>query len=84
MKTLPIFRKIDDSLARTAIADQALDNPVALLLIQDGVLAEGDFPEKTYVYQEDLAARAIKSPYFTINYPVITRLITERDRVVTW
>ncbi len=84
MKTLHIFRKINDPLAYAAISDEALQNPVALLLIQDGVLSEGDFPDETYVCQEDLSARGRESPYFTINYPGIVRLITECDRVVTW
>lgn len=84
MKTLHILRKMDDSFAKAVIADEAAKHPIALVLIQDGVLTRGDFPEETYVCQEDLVARAATSPYFSINYAGIARLVTECDRVITW
>lgn len=84
MKSLHIVRKIDDLLAREVIADEALTGTVALLLIQDGVLAKGDFPDETYVCQEDLAARGGQSPHVLVNYPGIVRLITECERVIVW
>ncbi len=84
MKTLHILRKIDDPFVKSVIADEAAHRPLTLLLMQDGVLATGEFPEDTYVCQEDLAARAAESPYFLINYAGITRLITECERIITW
>jgi len=84
MKTLHILRKINDPFAKSVIADEASHRPLALLLIQDGVLATGEFPEETYVCQEDLSARGVESPHFMLNYAGIARLITECDRVITW
>lgn len=84
MKSLHIMRKINDLFAREVIADEALAGAVALLLVQDGVLAKGDFPDETYVCQEDLAARGGESPHVSVNYPGIARLITECERVIVW
>lgn len=84
MKTLHILKKLDDPFAKCVIADEAVSRPIALVLIQDGVLAQGDLPEETYVCQEDLIARGTTSPHFSINYAGIARLITECDRVITW
>lgn len=84
MKTLHILKKTNDPLAIHIINEEQKMRPVVLLLIQDGVLMKGDFPDETYVSQEDLSARGGKSPYTQINYPGIARLITECDRVITW
>ncbi len=84
MKTLHILRKINDPLALKVIADGLLNDSVALLLIQDGVLAKGNFPEETYVCEEDLTARSAESPYFLINYAGIARLVIECERIITW
>ena len=82
MKTLHMLRKTNDPFAMEAIRSQ--EDPVALLLIQDGVLARGKFPEKTYACEEDLTARGVKSPYHSIDYDGIVRLIAEYDRVIVW
>lgn len=84
MKTLHILRKTSDPLAMEMINEGRKLGSVIVLLIQDGVLARGDFPEETYVSQDDISARGAKSPYPQINYPGIARLITECDRVITW
>ncbi len=84
MKTLHIVRKINDPLAYAVIADEMSDRRVVVLLMQDGVLSAGHFPEETYVCEEDLGVRGGESPYFLINYPGIVRLIRECDRVTVW
>lgn len=84
MKTLHILRKTNDPLAIHIINEEQKRRPVVLLLIQDGVLSKGNFPDETYVSQEDLSARGGKSAYTQVNYPEIARLIIECDRVVTW
>ena len=84
MKSLHIVRKADDRLAMEAIQNEERQRPVALLLLQDGVLAKGRFPDETYACQEDLTARGIESRYKPIDYDAIAQLIAEYDRVVTW
>jgi len=84
MKTLHILRKISDPLAIEVIDEERKFGAINVLLIQDGVLASRDFPDETYVSQEDISARGGKSPFPQINYPGIARLITECDRVICW
>ncbi|VAX33674.1 hypothetical protein MNBD_NITROSPIRAE01-2213 [hydrothermal vent metagenome] len=84
MKTLHIMRKINDPFALAAITDESGKWPTALLLIQDGVLTTEILPEETYVCHEDLSARGAESPYLSINYTGMARLITECGRVITW
>ncbi len=84
MKTLHILRKAEDRLAMEAIRNERQQRAVAVLLLQDGVLAKGDFPDETYACREDLDARGIQSPYRAADYDAIARLIAEHDRVITW
>jgi sulfur transfer complex TusBCD TusB component (DsrH family) len=84
MKTLHILRRISDPLAMELIDAERVQGSVALLLIQDAVLARGDFPPETYVLEEDLSARGEESPYCLINAHGMARLIMDCDRVITW
>jgi sulfur relay protein TusB/DsrH len=84
MKRLHILRKTNDPLAMEAIQHERRLREVGVLLLQDGVLAKGDFPDPTYVCGEDLAARGIKSRYRVVDYETIARLMVEYDRVTTW
>lgn len=84
MKTLHILRKTTDPLATGAMRSEGRRRPIALLLIQDGVLAKGDFPEETYACAEDQAARGVRRPYRAVDYTEIARLISECDRVIVW
>lgn len=83
-KTLHILRKISDPLAMEVIHEAQQNAEVVLLLIQDAVLAKGDFPEMTYVSEQDLSARGGDSPYCLINAHGIASLIMDCDRVITW
>jgi sulfur relay protein TusB/DsrH len=82
MKTLHIVRKGADRLAMEAIRHEQREG--AVLLIQDGVLAKGAFPNETYSCQEDLIARGIASRHRAVDYDAIARLIAEHDRVIVW
>ena len=84
MKSLHIIRKTTDPLAIEAMTNERRQRAIALLLIQDGVLAKGDFPEETYACAEDLIARGAARPYKAIGYPEMARLISECDRVIVW
>lgn len=84
MKTLHVIRKTNDPLAMEAIRSERDRREIGVLLLQDGVLAKGDFPDATYVCEEDLAARGTKSPYRVVNYEAIAHLMAEYDRVTTW
>lgn len=84
MKTLHILRKISDPLAMETIIEEQKHAEVTLLLIQDAVLAKGNFPDATYVSEEDLSARGGKSPYCMINAHGMASLIMDCDRVITW
>ena len=84
MKTLHIVRKTNDPLAMEAIQNEERQGGTAVLLLQDGVLAKGTFPDETYVCREDLAARGIRAPYRPVDYEAIAQLIAQHDRVVTW
>jgi len=84
MKTLHVIRKTTDPLAMEAIRSERGRREIGVLLLQDGVLARGAFPDATYVCEEDLAARGIKSPYRVVDYEAIARLMAEYDRVTTW
>ncbi len=84
MKTLHILRKISDPLAMALIAEEQKRAKIVLLLIQDAVLANGDFPDETYVSEEDLSARGGETPYCLINAHGMAALIMDCDRVITW
>ncbi len=84
MKTLHILRKISDPLAIETITAERKNAEVVLLLIQDAVLAKGNFPDATYVSEEDLSARGGETPYCTINAHGMASLIMDCDRVITW
>lgn len=84
MKSLHVIRKTNDPLAMEAIRSERGRREVGVLLLQDGVLAKGEFPDATYVCEEDLAARGIKSRYRVVDYEAIARLMAEYDRVTTW
>ncbi len=83
-KTLHILRKISDPLAMAVIAEEQKNAEVVLLLIQDAVLAKGDFPDACYVSEEDLSARGAESPYCLINAHGMAALIMDCQRVITW
>ena len=83
-KTLHILRKISDPLAMEVITEERKNAEVVLLLIQDAVLAKGNFPEATYVSEEDLSARGSETPYCLINAHGMACLIMDCDRVITW
>jgi sulfur transfer complex TusBCD TusB component (DsrH family) len=84
MRTLHLIRKSRDPLAEEAISHEARDGPVAVLLIQDGVLNRASFPGEIYVNREDLEARALESPHRKLDYTEIARLILQFDRTVVW
>jgi sulfur relay protein TusB/DsrH len=84
MKSLHIVRKANDPLAMEAIQNEQQQSSVAILLLQDGVLSKGPFPDDTYICREDLTARGIKSRYRPVNYDAIAQLIADHDRIVTW
>jgi sulfur relay protein TusB/DsrH len=84
MKTLHILRKSENPLAMEAIEHEEQHRQVAVLLIQDGVLARGNFPDETYLCQEDVIARGIQNRYLPVDYPAIARLIVQFDRIITW
>jgi len=84
MRSLHLIRKTSDPLAEEAIAYEAQDGPVAILLIQDGVLNRHRFPGQVFVNQEDLEARAQASPHRKVTYEEIARMIVEYDRTVVW
>lgn len=82
--TLHILRKTADPLAIDAMKSEGREGKIALLLIQDGVLAQGDFPETTYVSAEDQSARGVQRPYKAVDYQEMAKLILECDRVIVW
>jgi sulfur relay protein TusB/DsrH len=82
--TLHVIRKTHGPLAAEAMESERRQRPVALLLIQDGVLAKGDFPEETYVCAEDQIARGIQRSYQAVDYTEMARLILKYDRVIVW
>jgi len=84
MRSLHLIRKVSDLLAEESIRAEALDGPVAVILVQDGVLNHTLFPGEVFVNQEDLDARAQESPHPKIDYREIARLVLEYDRTVVW
>ncbi|MEE9200091.1 MAG: DsrH/TusB family sulfur metabolism protein [Candidatus Brocadiales bacterium] len=97
MKTLHIIREKDHALAISTARDQAgpasaAGNELAVLLIHDAVLTGEDrlgglsatVTVTIMVLKDDAAARAVESPYPSIDYDGMLKLVFDSDKVICW
>lgn len=80
MRILHVIRNPNDRLAVEVAGQQGKSCQVALLLIQDGVLARPDVPGAA-VYA---LARGVTATGETVDYDGAVRLIAAHDTVVVW
>ena len=85
MKILHILRDPHDRLAVEVAGQQEERCEVAILLIQDGVLARPDVPGATvYALDRDVDGRGVKGAGEPVDYGGAVRLIAEHDKVIVW
>lgn len=95
MKTLHIIREKDHALAISTARDQAgpasaAGNELAVLLIHDAVLTGEDClgglnaTVTVMALKDDAAARAVESPYPSIDYDGMLKLVFDSDKVICW
>ncbi len=95
MKTLHIIREKDHALAISTARDQAgpasaAGNELTVLLIHDAVLTGEDslgglsVTVTVMALEDDAAARAVESPYPSIDYDGMLKLVFDSDKVICW
>ncbi|MEE9514696.1 MAG: hypothetical protein V3V54_01575 [Candidatus Brocadiales bacterium] len=93
MKTLHIIREKDHALAISTARDQAgpasaAGNELTVLLIHDAVLTGedslGGLSATVMTLKDDAAARAVESPYPSIDYDGMLKLVFDSDKVICW
>ncbi len=85
MRILHVLRDPNDRLAVEVARQQGETNQIALLLIQDGVLARPDLPSaKVYALAHDLEASGVTGAGEPLDYGDVVRLIVEHDKVIVW
>ena len=59
---------------------------ITFLLIHDAVLIEFDYfkDSKVFACHDDVKARGINSPFYTLDYTQILKLIEDSDKVISW
>lgn len=85
MRILHVLRDPNDRLAIEVARQEGETNQIALLLIQDGVLARPDLPSaKVYALTHDVEASGVTEAGEPVDYGGMVRLIVENDKVIVW
>lgn len=85
MKILHIVREIGDSRAlETANAQLKNGHRVTLLLLHDAVLSNPLFEGAVVACEDDVRGRTGKTPFQTVDYNQILKMIFEHERVISW
>lgn len=85
MRILHVIRNPNDRLAVEVAGQQGKSCQVALLLVQDGVLARPDVPgAAVYALARDPEARGVTATGEAVDYDGAVRLIAAHDTVVVW
>jgi sulfur transfer complex TusBCD TusB component (DsrH family) len=81
---LHILRSLKDESAWQLIATQQQLHPVAVLLMQDAVLAPPPLNVPMYACEADVQARGLPVPLPLLTYDQIIELVFSCQRVTVW
>ncbi|MCP4365937.1 MAG: hypothetical protein GY800_11655 [Planctomycetes bacterium] len=94
MKILHVIKKRDHALAAATVRDQARLLPatenLTVLLIHDAVLTTDDSLRElgagvsVMILKDDAAARGVDSPYPSVDYNGMLKLIIDSEKVICW
>ena len=70
----------------TPLSQTKIAGEVTLLLIHDAVLIEPNLIKnfKTFTCSDDVKARGINTPFRTLNYKQMLKLIADCDKAICW
>lgn len=84
MRILHIVRDHRDGLPLEVARSQGGEHEVAILFIQNGVLARAPEALESYALAQDLEARGLPPRGKMVDFPGMVRLIVEADRALVW
>lgn len=84
MKILHIIRDLNDERALQTARSHADKHQVTLLLLQDAVLSQLEWPNEVFACRDDVEARGGRPGFKEVGYREIVRMTFDHDRVVMW